>query len=73
MVDQEFLEWKKHPVTEKLYRLLEDRKKEIMEAWAAGSYTYLNSDGTSQKNAEALGMIRAVMDILTLEAGDLDE
>ena len=73
MVEQEFLEWKKHPVTEKLYRLLEDKKAAIMEAWAAGSYTYLNSDGTSQKNAEALGMIRAVMDILTLEAGDLDE
>ncbi len=73
MVEQEFLEWKKHPVTEKLYRLLEDRKGEIMEAWAAGSYTYLNSDGTSQKNAEALGMIRAIMEIIDIEAGDLYE
>lgn len=44
-----------------------------MEAWAAGQFTEASSDGTAQKNAEALGMIRAVMDILTLEAGDLDE
>lgn len=44
-----------------------------MEAWAAGQFTEPNSDGTAQKNAEALGMIRAVMDILTLEADDLYE
>ena len=73
MVEQEFLEWKKHPVTEKLYRLLEDRKATIMEGWAAGQFTEASSDGTAQKNAEALGMIRAVMDILTLEADDLYE
>lgn len=44
-----------------------------MESWAAGQFTESNSDGTAQKNAEALGMIRAVMDIMSIDAGDLDE
>lgn len=71
--DQEFLEWKKHPVTELLFQYLKARRTAILEAWAAGQFTAESSEGTSQQNAKALGLMEAIEGILYMEADDLDQ
>ena len=73
MVEQEFLEWKRHPVTERFFLYLKDKRTAILEAWASGEFTTEHVAGTAQKNAEALGTLQAITGILNLEADDLAE
>jgi hypothetical protein len=64
--ETEVINWKEHPITLYLIKTLEADKLDIMEAWGNGQFLAESSEGTSQKNAKALGMLESVD--LTLSA-----
>jgi hypothetical protein len=56
--------WLMHPVTEKHIKRLIEAKEDIKENWANGAYTAESMEGTAQLNAEAVGAIRQIDQIL---------
>jgi hypothetical protein len=67
LTQEEFLEWKSNPVTSKFFIYLNDTRKEILEAWAEGTFTSESSDGTIQLNAAALGKVRLLADLQEID------
>ena len=64
MTKDEISGWLLHPVTEAHINRLKEAKEEIKEYWASGGYTTESIEGTIQKNAEAIGSIRQIEEIL---------
>ena len=52
--EQEFLEWKTHPVTKDFFQWLERRREEIKESWASGEFVSSHDRGDVYQNASAL-------------------
>ena len=65
MTEQEFLEWKQHPVTEAILAHIRKARMEAQEAWANRQFT------TDADNQFALGGVYAINQILELEYADL--
>jgi len=56
--------WRQLPETQDLLKVLEEDVQNISEAWIDGAYTDTSAEGTAQKNSEALGKVRAIVDII---------
>jgi hypothetical protein len=67
LTQEEFLEWKSNPVTSKFFILLNNIRKDILDAWAEGMFTSTDSDGTVQLNSEAIGKVRALADLQEID------
>ena len=65
MTENEFLEWKQHPVTEAILAHIRKARIEAQEAWANRQFT------TDADNQFALGGVYAINQILELEYADL--
>lgn len=64
-------QWKEHPVTQEVFRLLRDRIQERVDLWLNGNLMSDNSTVITANNALAQGYCAACRDILNVEAGEL--
>lgn len=60
----EWKEWKLHPVTIEFFSSVKARIEDKKDQWANGNFTEETIDGTSQRNAEAIGAVVALSDLL---------
>lgn len=67
MTDQEYKEWRSHPVTQEVLNHLSNQRQDLLEAWAEGVYTKESMEGTVQLNSEALGKVKAISYMLSLD------
>jgi hypothetical protein len=65
MTQNEFQEWKVHPVTEEFLNHLKKAKQETMELWANRTFT------TEGENQFALGGVYSINQILELDYEDI--
>lgn len=62
----ELHEWRQHPVTQAVFRTLNEERQRLMEQWASAGFM---SDPVEA--AEAVGMCQAINKILNVKAEDL--
>lgn len=62
--ETEVLEWKKHQVTKEWFKYLRGLREDMKEAWSNGVFTGESSEATAQLNANALGKIQMLADLL---------
>lgn len=60
------------PMFQALRQVLRVWVEEAKEEWARGIYTAERSDATVQLNAEALGRVGALMQIIDIEYDDIE-
>lgn len=60
----EWKEWKLHPVTHEFFNSVKARIEEKKSDWANGAFTGESLDASMQKNAEAIGAVIALADLL---------
>ena len=73
MTEQEWAEWKQHPVTALFYRMLERQLNSTKESWVNGVFTDSNGDATIQANAKAIGQAQCLEDLIKMEADGLED
>ena len=73
MTLDEWQEWQIHPATKAFLSYLQQSQKELQRQWANGGFTTESADGTVQLNAEALGMYRALSQVLELDYETIKE
>jgi hypothetical protein len=66
-------DWKAHPVTQEVFRLLQDRIQERVDLWLNGNLMSDNATVITANNALAQGYCAACKDILNIEAKELSE
>ena len=62
-------EWFFHPVTQEFLRLVRDSRHEAMEAWARQAFVSDNPQQTLQYNANALGGVDAMNQVIEMIDG----
>ena len=72
MTLDEWQEWQIHPATKAFLSYLQQAQKELQRQWANGGLLQ-SADGTVQLNAEALGMYRALSQLLELDYETIKE
>lgn len=60
-------QWKQHPVTVELFRLLKERIEQRTQLWLNGNLMSDNATVVVANNALAQGYCNACADVLTLE------
>lgn len=73
MTQQEWAEWKQHPVTVLLHKYLQKQLKDGMEGWVNGAFTEYSGEATLQANSKAIGAAQCIDQILKLEAHDFEQ
>lgn len=58
LTEEEFNEWKMHPVTKEVARVLEAKREMLRRQWEAGSFTDYEKDGTVLVNVSNMGTCR---------------
>jgi hypothetical protein len=71
--DEEFNEWMDHPVTRKLFHMMAARIQDKKDAWADGAFVASLLHEQFVREATAKGYISAFVEILNLEAKDLED
>lgn len=69
----EYEDWLTHPVTKEFFQLLKAKREDIKERWAMGAFTDETLDGTKQLNAEAIGWVYMLDQILEMNYEGLVE
>lgn len=64
LTDEEVLEWKSHQVTKEWFKYLKRLREDMKDAWSNGVFTGESSEATAQLNANALGKIQMLADLL---------
>jgi hypothetical protein len=54
-IEEEFNEWKLHPVTQTILKLLQAKREELRQQWEGGSFTDYTQEGTVLINVGNLG------------------
>ena len=70
---EQFLQWRQHPVTHKVWEFLRERRQLIMEQWANEGYMAKTPEESAVNNALALGSIRLINEMIYIQLGDIDE
>lgn len=70
MTRDEWEAWRKEDVTMEVMKVLEEKRRGILEAWAAGQFCTASGDETLQLNAHAKGTVEALQDLLTMTFDD---
>jgi hypothetical protein len=68
----DFAEWKLHPITQAFFASLGRWRGTLMDDWASGTYTAEHADATAQKNAEAIGAVRTIQEIIETTVEDIN-
>lgn len=55
ITEQEFNEWREHPMTRALVEILHAKREELRQQWEAGSFTDYAKDGTVLVNVGNMG------------------
>lgn len=55
LTEQEFLDWKQHPATRELMRILEAKREELRQRWESGAFTDYEKEATVLVNVGNLG------------------
>ena len=75
--EQEFLEWKSHPVTRAVMEILESRREALRRAWEGGSFADYAADTTALVNVGNIGTCKGYAFITDLDyetyIGELNE
>lgn len=56
-----------------MLKYLDNLRKKIKDDWASGAYTDTKSDGTVQLNAQKIGEVIAITNIINLDYDELME
>lgn len=67
LTQQEWAEWKLHPVTKVYLRYLKDNREHFKEIWAAGNLTSPSLEASAQKNIEAISKCQVLQDLAELD------
>jgi|APCry1669189101_1035198.scaffolds.fasta_scaffold99286_1 hypothetical protein len=70
--EQEWQEWKQHPCSEALQKILRNWQESLKSQWAAGTFTDQSQFGTAISNAKAIGNCEAFERVLELEYEQLE-
>jgi hypothetical protein len=73
VTEQEFTDWKLHPVTKALMALLDLKRDEMRRAWEGGSYTDYVSETMALINVANIGTCRGYAFVQELEYEQLLE
>lgn len=71
--EEEWRQWLLSPVTQRYRAFLQELVVESKEAWANGVFTEAGAEATAMLNANALGRVGAILDLLDLQYGDVCE
>lgn len=55
VTEQEFNEWREHPMTRALMQVLEAKRDQLRRQWEGGSFTDYDKDGTVLVNVGNMG------------------
>jgi hypothetical protein len=66
--EEEFLNWRHHPVTLRVWEVLEVWKAAVLEGWGNGDFQRESPHETSEANARALAQVQQISDILNIDA-----
>lgn len=79
ITDRDRKEWAHHPVTLEYLSTLKEARHDRLEAWAKGNYTHETQGGTIQVNAQAIGevgvltqLVDQIEELKALETGSED-
>lgn len=59
VTEEEFNEWRDHPVTKEVMKLLGAKREELRTAWENGSFMDYTQEGTGLVNTHNLGQCQA--------------
>lgn len=68
----EWQQWIAHPLTQRFYRYLMDRRNNLKEEWAAAKMCPDNPQEWLSVNAEALGEARTLKELIELTSEDME-
>jgi hypothetical protein len=75
--EEEFLEWKSHPVTLAVMEILSGKREALRQAWEGGSFTDWESSATALVNVGNIGTCKGYAFVQDLDfetfKGELDE
>ena len=71
MDEARFKAWHAQDDTKEFFKYLQGKRDECTEGWVAGRFTSDTVEGTAMMNAEALGVVSVIDDILNLVAEDV--
>lgn len=66
--DDEWVDWKVHPVTKRLLEFLHEWREEVKEQWANEAFV-----AEPRRNDFALALVRALAQVINLKVEDLNE
>lgn len=70
--EDDFIVWKDHPVTQKLFRYCKGIREARKEDWACAGFMDASTEATALKNASAIGYCNAMQDICDLTFEELE-
>ena len=68
--EEEFDEWKLHPITKSVIGILEGKREELRQRWEGGSFTDYSKDTTALVNVGNLGTCRGYAFVANLTYED---
>lgn len=71
--EQEFNEWRSHPITTQLFQYLKEKRLALMELWATGGIAGPTIEETAIRNAAAQGAVSVLEEIGTLDVNSFSE
>ena len=68
ITEQEWTDWKMHPVTVQYHKRLEQFLEDLKQQWVSGNFTSSTVDETAQMNASNIGKAQMITDIVLATA-----
>ena len=70
--EQEWKEWREHPCTKALHKILRAWQSELKDQWASGAFTDQSQFATAISNAKAIGNCEAIDRVIGIEYEQLE-
>ena len=67
LTQQEWEEWRLHPVTKAYLKYLRDNRDRLKDLWADGVFTNASIEASAQKNVEAIAKCQTLTDLAELD------
>jgi len=73
MTNNEWIEWKNHPVTNEWFDYISRLREKVKEEWANGTYTGTYDSETLQRNSAAIGQASLLMALVDVDFEEIEE
>ncbi len=77
LTEEEFNEWKSHPMTRALMEILSAKRESLRQAWEGGSFTDYDAQAMALTNVGNIGTCRGYAFVMDLDyeayLGELDD